>query len=253
MRAPAAILFWPGAPVLVEGVNRRPDERVRRLRDAIAATLQADDAAPIVLVGEGHTTRVHTRASWGSLAGFGADLAIGLSGGKLVAAARPNPGDRILPASLTAGLLLLQGEGPGRRRVIAVEIDPEADPDGGAAVAEAVGLCGDRPVVIAVGEGSARSTRSSPGPYAPEAAEADQRILAAIEEGDPEGLIAAADAAGDLQISGAAAWKAVCSILKETTVRPVLPAWHDRPFGVEYFVAAWSVAGQADPHHKGVI
>ncbi|GAB3565677.1 hypothetical protein GCM10027344_26020 [Spelaeicoccus albus] len=236
----------------MDGVNPRDDAVGAALREACAATLTGLAAASVVLVGEGDATRVHDDDSWGTLAGFGVDKRIGLVGGRLIVPGPESEDNPVLPASLTAGLLLLHGTGVHADVVRAVEIGPEGG--GEAALAGAIDACTDEDrtvVLIAVGEGSARSTRSSPGPFAAEAAAADARILVAIERADPAALAVEAAAADSLQISGADVWSAVCSILGDEEVHAASPAVHERPFGVEYFVGRWSVDAPTDNSHEG--
>lgn len=264
---PSAVIFWPGAPLMVDGVNPRADADITRLRRACRATLDipGDDRRHVVLVGEGDETAVHEANSWGTLAGFGVDVRIGLRAGVLTEDSAPAAGARILPPALTTGLLMAAAAGARPARVTAVEIDP--DDNDWHVLADVIESPGS--VVIAVGEGSARSTHSSPGPYTAAGAAADAKILNAIDTADAAVLAAATSAAlsspkelapgssptspaGDLQMSGLAVWAAVCSILKGTSVESDLPVVHACPFGVEYFVGRWSVgASRPNPNLKG--
>lgn len=238
-----AVAFWPGTPLMVDGVNPRADASMLRLRSACRATVGGADLGGrhLILIGEGDADVNHDENSWGTLAGFGVDVRVGLRSGVITEPdGAPDPEARILPPTLTTGLLVASGTGVRPARVTAVELAPGED--GARRLADV--LDSTDAVVIAIGEGSARATHASPGPYTPDAAAIDARIIQAISDGDTAALAdvtASARRAGDLQMSGLAAWAAVCSILEDTPTEADLPIVHVRPFGVEYFVGRWLV------------
>lgn len=235
MTLPESVVFWPGTPLLVEGANPQPNAEMTRMRQACRSAIGRPDA--IVMVAEGGKTRMHRGSSWGTLAGFGIDRTVGLRSGAVAAPAERRSTDLQLPPSLVATLLFLAESG-APPAVAAVEIDPDDASDAEDLVHGAIGS--PETVVIAVGEGSARSTPSSPGRYTAEAARADERVLSAVRHGDP-GELDAIEVSEDLQMSGVPAWHGVCSMLKGVKVDPAAEITHAAPFGVEYFVCRWTV------------
>lgn len=226
---------------MVDGVNPRADADLARLRRACTSSVGDPSTRHLILIGEGDTGVDHEDNSWGTLAGFGIDIRVGLRGGAIETPdAGPAPEARILPPALTTGLLVAQAAGVRPERTTAVELGK--DDDGAERLSDLIES--PETTVIAIGDGSARSTQASPGPYAPEAAAIDARIIEAIANADIAELsevTTSAHRAGDLQMSGLKTWAAVCSILEGTHPVAESPVVHARPFGVEYFVGRWSV------------
>ncbi|WGW13137.1 hypothetical protein LWF01_05015 [Saxibacter everestensis] len=227
-----------------------------------ASTGPAGEPASTGPAGEPASTGV----SYGTLAGFGVERTVLLRNGRLEPDSVP-PDDAVpLGPNATVALLLLaeiSAADAGPIRVVELDrpgfdpghIDSSGQFETTAPVAWLLEISASRPTIVLVcGDGSARSTRMSPGPYHPDADGFDQQIFGALSESDPEALIRATTTdSTELQVSGVAAWRtaaALAHLLPESAATDGSGAengfrtavrFTNRPFGVRYFVATWTL------------
>jgi hypothetical protein len=210
-------------------VEGRPAPETDALRracdDAVIAMLTAGPRA-VVVVGDGTAPGARFGAgAGGDLRGFGVDLEIPFYG-----AVRPD-GPRT-PLAHTVGAWLLDRAGFAGERI---GVGPGSLADVLAGSAGPVGL-------LAMGDGSAQRTLTSPGYLDPAAEPFDRRVAAALERGDAAALAALDVPEGDrLLAAGTATWQAVGAALAGRSITGCLHS-AEAPFGVGYLVAHWSTS-----------
>jgi hypothetical protein len=218
--------FVPETPLLVPEVAQGAAGELDELREACrtAITKVAAAAEHIVVVGAGPAWRTYAAASRGTLAGFGVAVDIGLGS--------DGPGPVELPASLTVGAWLVRdalGDGAG---AIGVAARHDGAPD--------LDLPTGNLALVVVGDGSARRTTSAPGYLDERAGPFDAAVADALRRGDPGGLRVDPTVARELLAGGAAAWHAAAALLDGGPYDAEL-FYDAAPYGVGYFVAAWTV------------
>jgi hypothetical protein len=236
-----AAAVCPHPPLLMMGSGRGPDPvlaDVRSACDRAVATLVAAAPDEIVVVGSSLEALAYDGSAGGSLAEYGLDVR---AGGSTVC----------LPLSLTVGAWLLDRQGvestaTWRRRYVGV---PASSPSTACAdLGRALAAGPDRVALLVMGDGSARRTRTSPGPYDPAAISYDETIEAALADGDTAALRALDQPTADrLWVSGRAAWQVLAGAADErTAARNTELLLSAAPYGVGYFVAVWTGAGVDD-------
>jgi len=215
---PVAVAFCPCPPLLVPELSAGAAEELDPLRtacdSAVGALLAAGASCVTVLAGAAEPAEWDAGAG-GSLRPHGVDVR---AGGR----------DTTLPSALTVGAWLLDRSGwTGPRRYVAVRDEVRA---------------GDvREAWLVVGDGSARRTASSPGPFDPRAVAFDAAVARAMAGGDAAALAALdGELAEQLWCGGARVWRAVGAALDGTILDAALVA-DEAPYGVGYLVATWVV------------
>lgn len=225
------VAFCPQSPALVPGVGRGLDADLGPVRAACRTAIRrvAAPGTRIVVVGSGANNASFGATSRGTFAGFGVDLVVVLGS--------DDDGPVDLPAPLAVGAWLVRDAlGPGSGAT-AYTVDGTGTGLPGLDAAEPVSL-------IVVGDGSACRTEKAPGYLRPGAVEFDQRIATALASGSGGRLLRAVvprpgtDAA-DLMIAGEPAWAALAPVLGSQPWDAEL-LYDGAPFGVGYFVAAWT-------------
>ncbi|MDX6555044.1 MAG: hypothetical protein QOD86_1239, partial [Miltoncostaeaceae bacterium] len=176
-RAALAVAFCPSPPLLLPGVEGRPDADTSELRRACAQAVTAMLAVRpevVVVVGDGAGPGERFGSGdAGDLRGFGVDLRPPFDG-------PVRPGGRRVPLAHTLGAWLLDQAGHTGLRL-------GVGPDDLASTLEelpaAVG-------VLAMGDGSARRSEKAPGHLDPAAAGFDAAVAAALAAGDTTTLAA---------------------------------------------------------------
>lgn len=145
----------------------------------------------------------------------------------------------VLPASLGIGSYLLdQSPYEGRRVLQAVDVHASAGTC--AALAHELASSSDRVALLAMGDGSARRTLKAPGYLDPRAIPFDDQVVRALEAADFQALAQVdGDLARDLMASGWLAWQVLAGALRSMPAT-VEVLYKDDPFGVLYFVAAYT-------------
>lgn len=221
--------FVPQAPLLIPAIAQQGAPDLTQVRSACraAVTRIAVPGSRFVVIGSGPAGAVHEPSARGSLAGYGVPLELALGSDE--------PGPVGLPLSLTIGAWLLRDAlgpncgavgytvGPDRRSDPATWTDEEADW-----------------ALLVMGDGSARRCACGPRSFDERAAAFDATIVAALRSGDGARL-RLADPRLDQQLlaAGAVAWDEAASLLAGRAYDAEL-LYDDAPFGVGYFVAAWT-------------
>jgi hypothetical protein len=232
-----AAAFLPNPPLLVPTVAGGASAELDPLRAAGRVALHRvrdSGVARIALIGSGDTSAMHSPVARGSLSGYGVELDVHLGS--------PACGGAVeLPLSLTVGAWLLADTlGPGTGAV-GFEVGPDFATSRAAvellalAESETVGL-------VVMGDGSARRSHTAPGYLDPRAEPFDATVEAALRDGDVDALANLDEHLGtELLASGVPAWRAAAGVLAGDYTAELLYA--DAPYGVGYFVAAWTARG----------
>ncbi|GAA3397949.1 hypothetical protein [Cryptosporangium minutisporangium] len=210
------------------------------VRDLIAAGDQAGSELDVVVVGTGPTPGSAAPDAVGSLAGYGADVTVGLT--RVVPDVAPS-GTPTLPLSVTIGVWLLRAAGyagPVRARVVTENATPAECADLGSRIS-------GFPVptaLLVMGDGSASRDEKAPGALDPRAVPFDTAVADALATVDTAALAALDPAlARELLAAGRAPWQILAGAVSADG-RP----WKgelrsaDAPYGVGYLVASWSPA-----------
>jgi hypothetical protein len=220
-----AAAFCPHPPVLVPALAQGAAEELAGVRAACRAAITrvAAAGAPLVVIGSGPVAAVHDATARGSFAGFGLPVEVSLGSDEIEA------GTPELPLSLTVGAWLVRDAlGPGTGTTgISIAGDAELSTNSETAL-------------IVMGDGSARRSTAAPG-YLDERAEAfDADVAAALSSGDRSRLAALDPHLGaELLAAGVPAWRAAGALVEARRYRAEL-LYADAPYGVGYFVAAWT-------------
>jgi hypothetical protein len=221
----SAVAFCPHPPLLVPHVAHGAAAELDALRAAcrIAVKRAASSASHLVVIGAGERSARYEPNARGSLAGYGVPVELPLGSDE--------PGPVGLPLSLTIGAWLLR-EALG--------------PDCGA-VGYSIGAQDSQPpqlddtpvTLIVMGDGSARRSITAPGYLDDRAAAFDADVAAALASGRGDCLAIDRWLADQLLAAGAPAWNAAGRLLRGRTFDAEL-LYDDAPYGVGYFVAAWT-------------
>jgi hypothetical protein len=222
---------------MVPEVARAAAPELDELRAACRGAIRrvASGTAPFVVLGAGARWAFHRSNARGSLAGYGVPLEVPLG--------VDEPGPVELPLSLTIGAWLLRDAlGPGCAAV-GYSVGPDGvgqpdrlppPPDGGSAWN-----------LLVMGDGSARRGTSAPGYLDERARPFDDRIADALRRGRPDLLRhrSRPGQPGDsLMVAGRSAWAVAAGFLDSPGFDAEL-LYDDAPYGVGYFVAAWTRRG----------
>ncbi|MFI0982872.1 class III extradiol dioxygenase subunit B-like domain-containing protein [Streptomyces sp. NPDC021093] len=241
-----AAAVCPCPPLLVPEVAAGAAAELDAARDACAdalGVLAASRPDLLVVIGpaEQDGRGVHPQGTRGSFAGFGVYLEVrlgsGVGTGPGVDGSAP---ERTLPVSLSVAAWLLGRtnwadapvEGLGVGEPMAVTRCVEA----GREIAKRA----DRVALLVMGDGSACRTLKAPG-YLDERAEGfDAAAARALGTADTEALLALdEDLACALKAAGRAPWQMLAGAAEGTGLGGQL-LYEGAPYGVGYFVAAWS-------------
>jgi hypothetical protein len=207
------------------------------LRGACTAAIQriAGDGAQLVVIGSGEQSLSHSPLSRGSLAGFGTPVEVQLGA--------PTCGGSLeLPLSLTIGAWLVRTALGPRSGARGFSVGPDFN-SSRAAVELLTSAETEDVALLVIGDGSARRRASAPGYLDARAAEFDAAVAAALTNGDTaslEGLDE--DLGAELLAAGVPAWRVAGRLLDGRGYDSDL-LYNDDPYGVGYFVAAWTARG----------
>ena len=244
-----AAAVCPCPPLLVPEVAAGAAPELAALRTACADAVGVLAASrPDVLLAVGPAALSERGAfpagAPGSFRAYGValDVALGAAqegAGKGAEAALDGPeAGRRLPPSLAVAAWLLRGWGtaPVRGLGVGEQLDPERCAQAGR---EAAGAAG-RVALLVMGDGSACRTVKAPG-YLDERAEAfDAGVAAALAAADTAALAALDPAlAQDLRAAGRAPWQLLAGAAEGAGLGGEL-LYEGAPYGVGYFVSAWS-------------
>jgi len=237
----------PSPPLLARELTGRtvilPD-----LRDACAAAV-ADllAAAPdvVAVVGGGEETATWDPEDRLDLSAYAAGYAPSPAGAVAGDGGGDGDGDGkpSLPLAVGLGALLLDDAGYAGPRILQA-VDESAPPDACLRLGRDLAAAAPRVALLAVGDGSARRSRSAPGYLDERAIPFDDAVQRAMREGDLAALARLdPDLARDLMATGRAAWQVLAGAC-DGAFAGARPAAEIRyaadPFGVAYLVAVLS-------------
>jgi hypothetical protein len=223
-------------PEIAAGAAPELDAARAACSDAIGVLAAARPDRLVVVGSTGIAgTESYPEGTPGSFRGFGVDLGVRLGQGEGA------DGGRELPASLAVAAWLLERssgwpdvpvEGIGVGDTLAAErcLDKGRDVAAGAG----------RVALLVVGDGSACRTLKAPGYFDERAAPFDAEVARALGVADVT-VLAALDPllARELQAAGRAPWQVLAGAAEGARLDGAL-LYEDAPYGVGYFVAAWS-------------
>ncbi|MGI8679726.1 MAG: hypothetical protein ACR2LX_13795 [Jatrophihabitans sp.] len=238
------VAFCPHPPVLVPEVAGTAASELDALRGACRTAIQrvSVPGVRIVVVGSGDRNAAFPANARGSLHGYGVPIEVPLGS--------EEPGLLDLPLSLTIGAWLLRDALGPNSGAIGRSVRPEG-PD-------LPPFHDDVPTALLVmGDGSARRSEKAPGYLDRRAAGFDAGIASALACGDGSELHDVYDAGSgqliriddshtslgcQLLASGIHVWAAAASLIEAQFWDAEL-LYDAAPYGVGYFVAAWTQRG----------
>ncbi|MFF4954772.1 class III extradiol dioxygenase subunit B-like domain-containing protein [Streptomyces chattanoogensis] len=233
-----AAAICPCPPLLVPEVASGAAPELDALRaaclDAVGVLAAARPDRLVVLGPAEQAGRgPHPQGAVGSFRGFGVDLEVPLG------ASDESP-ERELPPSLAVGAWLLSRADWDDAPVEGLGVGEPLPRDRCLPVGREIAASAPRIAILAMGDGSARRTVKAPG-YFDERAEAfDAAAAHALGSADTAALTALdEELAFDLQASGRACWQILAGAAQGADLQGELLR-EEAPYGVGYFVAAWS-------------
>lgn len=232
-----AAAVCPAPPLLVPEVAAGAAAELGEARTACSdalAVLAASRPDLLVVVGaaEGDHLGPYPPGARGTFRGFGVETDVRLGEGE--------DGPRLLPPSLAVGAWLLNrarwGAAPVEGLGVAQGLDTATCRETGRDLAAR----GSRVALLVMGDGSACRTLKAPG-YLDERAAAFDAAAARALGGADTAALAALDAglAAELLAAGRAPWQVLSGAAENAGLGGRL-LYEDAPYGVGYFVAAWS-------------
>ncbi|MFF8261894.1 class III extradiol dioxygenase subunit B-like domain-containing protein [Streptomyces virginiae] len=237
-----AAAVCPAPPLLVPEVAAGAAAELADARTACSdalAVLAASRPDLLVVVGAAEEGGGYDQGTPGSFAGFGVDLTVTL-GPELGEPPSGHATGAALPASLAVAGWLLGRVGWAAAPVAGVAVAEDLPPSGCGLLGADLGRSAERVAMLVVGDGSACRTLKAPGYLDERAAGFDAAAARALGTADVAAL-AAIDAglAAELQAAGRAPWQVLAGAAEGADLAGRL-LYEDAPYGVGYFVAAWS-------------
>ncbi|MFD9721670.1 class III extradiol dioxygenase subunit B-like domain-containing protein [Streptomyces sp. NPDC059076] len=232
-----AAAVCPAPPLLIPDVAVGAAPELDAARSACADAIGVLAAARpdrLVVVGpaaEGDRGPHHAGAV-GSLSGFGVRTTVSLGTGE--------PQSRRLPLSLTVGAWLLEHAQWAACPVEGLGVDDALETARCLAAGREIAARAPRIALLVMGDGSACRSVKAPGYLDERAAGFDAVTARALATADL-GTLAELDAvlARELQVAGRASWQLLAGAAEGAGLDGRL-LYEDAPYGVGYFVAAWS-------------
>ncbi|MFN2560267.1 MAG: hypothetical protein ABR571_03070 [Jatrophihabitans sp.] len=223
-------VFCPHPPLLIPQVAQGAAPELGDLRAACRTAIRrVATGARIVVVGAGPRWTAHGPTARGTLAGFGVPLEVPLGSDA--------PGAVELPPSLTVGAWLLRNALGPDTGATGWSVGPD-DKWPSPLVPADTGPY----VLLVMGDGSARRSTSAPGYLDDRAAGFDADVAAALASGEGDRLHLDRKLGAELLADGARAWDAAAGQLEPFEFDAEV-LYDAAPYGVGYFVAAWTRAG----------
>ncbi|MCW2875418.1 hypothetical protein [Actinacidiphila oryziradicis] len=229
-----AAAVCPCPPLIVPEVAVGAAPELDPLRAACAdaiGVLAASRPDLLVVVGAGAQARMWEGGGAGSLREYGVPLDVFLGTGGVV-------GPPLVSSLTVAAWLLGRTQVAAPLHACAVPADAPADRMLG--LGRGLAELADRVVLLVMGDGSACRTVKAPG-YLDERAESfDAAVTAALADADTAALAGLDDRlAAELQAAGRAPWQVLAGAAEGAGLGGRL-LYEEAPYGVGYFVAAWS-------------
>ncbi|KOT97493.1 hypothetical protein DMH18_35395 [Streptomyces sp. WAC 06783] len=233
-----AAAVCPCPPVLVPEVASGAAPELDGLRAAAldaVGVLAAARPDRLVVVGPAEQAGrgPHGQGAVGSFRGFGVDLDVSLG-------ASETPPERPLPPSLSVGAWLLARTDWADAPVEGLGVGEPLAADRCAQVGREIAASAKRVALLVMGDGSACRTVKAPGYYDERAEDFDAAVARALGTADTEALAGLdAELASELKASGRVCWQVLAGAAEGAGLRGELLR-EEAPYGVGYFVAAWS-------------
>jgi hypothetical protein len=229
-------------PEVAAGAAPELDSARHACLDALGV-LAASRPDLLVVVGpagpEGRGT--HPQGAVGSFEGFGVDLGVRLGA---AAPAGGTPADSTpeggLPPSLAVAAWLLTRAGWADAPLEALGVDASLDTDSCLEAGRGLAARAGRVALLVMGDGSACRTLKAPGYLDERATAFDAGAARALGTAGTAALAALdASVAYELKVAGRAPWQVLSGAAESARLGAQL-LYEDAPYGVGYFVAAWS-------------
>jgi hypothetical protein len=210
--------------------------------DALAV-LAASRPDRLLVIGSaaGSGATRHSEGARGGFDGFGVPLGVRLAraGGGPLPPLTTDEGP-LLPTSLAVGAWLLESAEWAAAPVSGLAVGEESGSEECLALGESLRLPEERLALLVLGDGSTSRTVKAPGYLDERATPWDETVAEALADADTE-AIARLDpgAAQALGCAGRAPWQVLAGAARGTDLKGSL-LYEDAPYGVGYFVAAWS-------------
>ncbi|KOU08549.1 hypothetical protein ADK86_03890 [Streptomyces sp. NRRL F-5755] len=233
-----AAAVCPCPPILVPEVASGAAPELDGLRAAAldaVGVLAAARPDRLVVVGPAEQAGrgPHGQGAVGSFRGFGVDLDVSLG-------ASETPPERPLPPSLSVGAWLLARTDWADAPVEGLGVGEPLAGDRCAQVGREIAASAERVALLVMGDGSACRTVKAPGYYDERAEDFDAAVARALGTADTEALAGLdAELASELKASGRVCWQVLAGAAEGAGLRGELLR-EEAPYGVGYFVAAWS-------------
>lgn len=232
-----AAAVCPAPPLLVPEVASGAAAELGDARTACSdalAVLAASRPDLLVVVGAGDQDHLgpYPHGARGTFRGFGVEADVQLGQGA--------DGSRPLPPSLAVGAWLLEHARWGAAPVEGLGIAEALDTERCLGTGREIAARASRVALLVMGDGSACRTLKAPGYLDERAAAFDAAAARALGAADAAALAALdAELAAELLAAGRAPWQVLAGAAEGADLDGRL-LYEDAPYGVGYFVAAWS-------------
>ncbi|MGW7368452.1 class III extradiol dioxygenase subunit B-like domain-containing protein [Streptomyces sp. NPDC054841] len=234
-----AAAVCPSPPLLVPDVAAGAAPELAATRTACAdalSVLAASRPDRLIVVGPAEPDELgsYPQGARGSFHGFGVDVDVHLGPADGPAPQRP------LPVSLAVAAWLLDRARWAGVPVEGLGVDEQLAAERCAETGRELAARADRVALLVMGDGSACRTLKAPGYLDERAAAFDAEAACALGAADTEALTELdASLAHVLKAAGRAPWQVLAGAAKGAGLAGQL-LYEDAPYGVGYFVAAWS-------------
>ncbi|OEJ34055.1 hypothetical protein [Streptomyces subrutilus] len=232
-----AAAVCPAPPLLVPEVAAGAAAELGDARTACSdavAVLAASRPDLLVVVGAADQDHLgpYPQGARGSFRGFGVEADVHLGEGE--------EGPRLLPPSLAVGAWLLRRARWGAAPVEGLGVAQRLDAGRCLETGRELAAREARVALLVMGDGSACRTLKAPGYLDERAAAFDAAAARALGAADAAALAALdAELAAELLAAGRAPWQVLAGAAEGAGLDGRL-LYEDAPYGVGYFVAAWS-------------
>ncbi|WP_330261674.1 class III extradiol dioxygenase subunit B-like domain-containing protein [Streptomyces sp. NBC_00539] len=246
-----AAAVCPAPPLLVPEVAAGAAAELDGARTACSdalAVLAASRPGLLVVVGAASSddqVGPYPQGSRGGFHGFGVDSGVRLGegvrpGDGVRSGEEPDAGTRPLPPALAVGAWLLDHARWGAAPVEGLAVAHSLETGEALRAGRDLAAREDRVALLVMGDGSACRTLKAPGYLDERAGAFDTAAAAALATADTAAL-AGLDVtlAAELQAAGRAPWQVLAGAAEGAGLDGRL-LYEDAPYGVGYFVAAWS-------------
>ncbi|MET9696896.1 hypothetical protein ABZY31_08225 [Streptomyces sp. NPDC006529] len=236
-----AAAVCPAPPLLVPAVAAGAAGELADARTACSdalAVLAASRPDRLVVVGHADPGAggPYPQGTPGGFHGFGVESDVRLGEGEADAPQDTRP----LPAPLAVAAWLLHHTAWSGAPVEGLGVEEHLDTAHCLAAGRELAARADRVALLVVGDGSACRTLKAPGYLDDRAAAFDEAAARALGSADVAALTALdAGLAAELKAAGRAPWQVLAGAAEDAGLEGRL-LYEDAPYGVGYFVAAWS-------------